>query len=99
MSMGERDYCNELLLRKKAHDIIGYASQVSYPLYSNGQLVCTHVVDFVVQNNDGTFEIHEFKGFVTQKWVLKRKMFEACYPNMKYKVINARPKYDKIRRA
>jgi hypothetical protein len=44
-------------------------------------------VDFVVTHADGHEEWIEVKGFETPIWKLKKKLFEACYPNRKLVVV------------
>lgn len=52
-----------------------------------GIRVCSHIVDFLVTRKDGSLEVREVKGFATDVWDLKRKLFEANYPAIPYKVI------------
>ena len=86
-SIGEANHCDNLALLKKAGEIKDYRIQVTYDLVVNGKKVTGHRVDFEVENNDGSVEIQEFKGFATDVWVLKRKLFIALYPNIPYKTI------------
>jgi len=86
-SMAEAGYCNHLLLLKKAKEIKDFKTQVSYPLMVNDKRVTVHIVDFEVINKEGKKEVHEYKGFATAVWNLKRKLFEACYPSIPYIVI------------
>ena len=83
----EARYCNELALRVRARDIRSYRTQQKYPLLVGDTKVCDHIVDFIVEMNDGTKEVHEVKGKTTKDWVIKKKLFEALYPTMKYIVI------------
>ena len=86
-SRGEARYCDELNLLEKAGELQEYKTQVNYDLYINDKKICRHIVDFEVINKEGKKEIHEFKGFSTALWQLKRKIFEAVYPDIEYKVI------------
>jgi len=86
-SIGEARYCDQLSLLKKAKEIKSFETQVSYPLMVNDKRVTVHIVDFEVINKEGRKEIHEFKGFATAVWNLKRKLFEAVHPEVKYYVI------------
>ena len=71
----------------KAREIKSYKTQVTYDLVVNGKRITGHRVDFEVENNNGSIEVHEFKGFATDVWVLKRKLFIALYPDIPYKTI------------
>ena len=86
-SKGEALYCNYLFIMKRDGRIIDYQIQVSFNL--PGGIV--HVVDFVVYKDDspaGIYrEVHEFKGFKTAVWRIKRKLFIEEYPNIPYKTI------------
>ncbi|MFA5659607.1 MAG: DUF1064 domain-containing protein [Oscillospiraceae bacterium] len=86
-SHGEAGYCNELALMQKAGEIKGYEIQRTFDLNVNGKKVCGHRVDFLVTNKEGKEEVHEFKGFATAEWNIKRKLFEAIYPEIEYIVI------------
>lgn len=99
-SKKEAGYYQQLKLEKRAKLIKGFERQVAFDLYAwgplcflNGELqnnahkVCVHIVDFLVELKDGTKEVREVKGFATDVWDLKRKLFEANYPSIPYKVI------------
>lgn len=92
-SRAEASYCNKLAIMLKDGEIKSYKSQVTYDLKVNGKKICGHRPDFEVEHLDGSLEIHEVKGFATAVWVLKHKLFEACYPDIPYKVIDARRMY------
>ena len=83
-SIAEGRYCDQLELLKKAGDIKDSELQVTFDLKVNGYKICGHRVDFLVTTNYGEKEVHEWKGFSTQIWNLKRKLFEAIYPDIKY---------------
>ena len=86
----EAGYCDDLHLLQRAGEIKGIKNQVTYDLKVNGRQICTHRVDFVVTNNAGIEEVHECKGFGTEVWRIKKKLFEACYPEINYIVITVR---------
>lgn len=69
----------ELELLKKAGEIKDFQEQVKIPLVVNGYVVCNYYIDFMVEHNDGTIEYIETKGWVTETWKLKWKLFEALY--------------------
>lgn len=75
----EANYAMELDLRLKAKDIKSYERQVVIPLIVNDYIVCTYKIDFIVHHNDGTIEYTETKGYPTDVWKLKWKLFEALY--------------------
>ena len=94
----EAAYYGQLKIEKKAGLILDFERQVSFDLYAwnphdDLKLECSrkkvgcHIVDFLVTLPDGTKEVREVKGFETDTWHLKHKIFEANYPNLTYKVI------------
>ena len=85
-SRGEAGYCNQLEILRKTGEINRYDIQQLYPLTVNGKTVCHHRIDFLVYTKNGP-EIHEFKGIATPLWNLKRKLFEAIYPDIPYYVV------------
>ena len=86
-SGGEAKYCNKLFFMKHAGKIKDYETQVSVDLIVNDQLIAKHKVDFYVTLPDGEIEIHEYKGKETALWKLKKKLFNAIYPFVKYIVV------------
>ena len=93
----EARYYQMLKMEKKTGLIRDFERQVAFDLYAwtkyalNENLakakVCVHIVDFLVTMPDGSYEVRETKGFATDVWDLKRKMFEKNYPEIPYKVI------------
>jgi hypothetical protein len=73
----------------KAGAIKSYRGQVRYGLDVNGIHICDHIVDFVVENNEGVEYVAEVKGFATEVWNLKHKLFKAIYPRIEYRIITA----------
>ena len=95
-SKGEARYYQQLKIEKRAGLIKDFERQVSFELFAyygkpqTGRLrveVCRHIVDFLITLSDGSQEVREFKGFATSTWDLKRKIFEANYPEIPYKVV------------
>jgi len=78
-SKKEAGWAIELDLRKKAGDIKGWDRQVKISLDVNGYHIANYYIDFVVYLNDGRNEYLEVKGFATDVWRLKWKLFEALY--------------------
>lgn len=74
-SQKEGDYYNELNLRLKAGEIKGFCRQAEFILAPN----LRYKADFIVFNNDGTSEIIDVKGFKTQVYKDKKKVFEDKY--------------------
>jgi len=85
-SRKEATHCNRLLADLQDGKIKSYKTQVSYALNINGHKICRHIVDFVVENNDGSIVVNEVKGFATKDWKIKYKLFEALYPDIEYHV-------------
>ena len=71
-SQKEADYYCELTLRLKAREIRGFCRQAEFILAPN----LRYKADFVVFNLDNTFEIIDVKGFKTQVYKDKKKVFE-----------------------
>ena len=78
----------DLLLRGKA--IRGWKRQVRIPLDVNGHHIANYVMDFVVDELDGTERWVEVKGFQTDMWRMKWKLLLALYeekPNVKIELV------------
>lgn len=93
----------EFLVR--AGEIKEFKEQVKIPLIVNDLVVCDYYIDFVVTHNDGTVEYIETKGYATDVWKLKWKLFEALYsgdPNVvltvEYQGKNWRPRLRKVKK-
>lgn len=69
----------ELEMLKKAGEIVGFEEQVKIPLEVNGYHICNYFIDFVIEHNDGTIEYLETKGWASDVWKQKWKLFEALY--------------------
>jgi len=92
----EAGYYSQLKIEKRTKLIKDFKRQVCFDLWAavdsancKGLVthVCCHIVDFLVTLPDGSQEVREVKGFATAEWDLKRKLFEANYPHIPYKVI------------
>lgn len=87
-SKGEAGYCNDLALRVKAADLAEYEIQKKFELHGrDGKRVSNHYVDFLLTDFDNKQEVHEYKGFATELWKLKKALFEHEYPEIPYIVI------------
>lgn len=84
----EANYCNRLLAMKQSGDIHDYKIQYKFSMYVNCIHICDHIVDFYIcfKIND-PFEVHDTKGMKTDVWRIKYKLFQACYPDVKYIVV------------
>lgn len=78
----EAGKARELGLLQKAGEIKSFQEQVKIPLVVNGYLIANYYIDFVIEHNDGTTEYLETKGYATDTWRLKWKLFEALYSDM-----------------
>jgi hypothetical protein len=71
----------------KAGEIGAYRTQYKLELKVNGKLIANHYVDFAVFDKAGQLSYFvESKGFDTDAWRLKRKLVEALYPDIEYRV-------------
>ena len=75
----EAAYAEELDLRVMAKDIKSWERQVRIDLKVYGQHICNYYIDFVITHNDDSLEYIEVKGFQTDLWRMKWKMFCAIY--------------------
>lgn len=78
-SKKEANYAHQLQLRKLAGDIKDWTRQVKIPLDIGRFHIANYFIDFVVEHNDGMKEYVEVKGFETDVWKMKWKIFEALY--------------------
>lgn len=70
----------------KKGEIKGFDPHYRIPLIVNGYNVSNYFVDFAVYHNDDTIEYIECKGYPTDVWKLKWRLFCALYeddPNVK----------------
>jgi uncharacterized protein DUF1064 len=76
-SIAEADYYKILKCKVKFNEISFFIRQTVFHLLGNTRLV----LDFVVFNLDGSFQIVDVKGGVpTREWTTKRKIMESLYP-------------------
>lgn len=85
-----------LLAELRAKRIKDFEFEKSWELYAmnggigaDGILIGHHKVDFTVWLPDGRIEVHEIKAgqaTKTEAWQLRRKIFEANYPHVRYRV-------------
>lgn len=82
----EAFYAKQLDTAKKGKAIKDFTPQFKLPLYVNEYFIANYYVDFMVENNDGSKELWEIKGFETEVWRLKWKLTEALYGE-EYKLV------------
>ena len=74
-SLKEANYYNDLKLRLKANDIKGFCLQPTFILAPG----LKYKADFIVFNNDGTYDVIDVKGYKTKEYIAKKKVFEDKY--------------------
>lgn len=75
----EANFGDNLELQLKAKEIRGFDIHQRIPLEVNGYKICDYYIDFVIYHNDETVEYVETKGYATDTWKLKWKLFTALY--------------------
>lgn len=86
----EGNYAAELDLKLRKGVIKSWERQVKIPLDVNGYHICNYYIDFIVHHLDGTTEYVETKGWQSEVWKMKWKIFEALYsdkPDVKLTVV------------
>lgn len=76
-SIREANHAEELDWRIKAKEIKEVIPQYKIDLRVNGQHVTNYYVDFKVIMADGSVQFQEVKGFATDVWKLKWRLFEV----------------------
>lgn len=86
-SLAESRYYRELKLRERAGDILMFSTQPRYivqePYEKDGERVRAiyYVADFEIHHTDGSIEVVDVKGKLTDVFKLKEKMFNKRYPH------------------
>lgn len=70
-----------LKLLERSKKISGLTLQPRYPLVVNGHKVCTYVADFMFFEA-GKCVAADAKGYKTQVYQIKSKLFRALYPDI-----------------
>jgi len=92
-SKKEADYYCELKLLYRAGEVVKFELQPEFVLQDkfkkNGKTMraIKYIADFKVEYKDGHTEIVDTKGFKTEKFLIKAKMFEYKYPELELKII------------
>lgn len=97
MSRFEASFAAELDLMVKAKELVSWEKQVKIPLEVNGYHICNYYIDFVLHYPDGSLEYVETKGYPTEAWKLKWKLFEALYsekPGVKLTVVKQKDNFN-----
>ncbi len=79
----EAGYAQDLEMKLLAKEIKGFDTHVKIPLVVNKCVVADYSIDFVVYHKDKTVEYVETKGWATDVWKLKWKIFCANYEDKK----------------
>jgi len=88
-SKAELNRWKELKLLEAAKEITELERQPEFPLQIYGEVVCKYVGDFAYKER-GQPTVEDVKGFPTDVYKLKRKLFEILYKGVKFVEIKAR---------
>ena len=86
-SIKEGEFYGSLKIKKKAGLIKDFKIQVQYDIMVNNIHIAYYYLDFLIENNDGSFEYIDIKGkdSKTKKFIktgvfaLKKRLLEAIY--------------------
>jgi hypothetical protein len=86
-SIKESEFYGSLKLKKQAGLIKGFQMQVQYDIVVNNIHIAYYYLDFLIENNDGSFEYIDIKGkdkksnkFIkTSVFAIKKRLVEALY--------------------
>lgn len=73
----------ELRASYRAGLIKNLCVQVRFPIIVEGLKICDYICDFTYQDLEGNLHVEDSKGFRTDTYKLKRKLFEATYPKLR----------------
>jgi hypothetical protein len=85
----ERDRYLELKYMLQQGLIASFTRQKLYKFIINGVLITTWRADFVVKTNEGGTRVEDVKGYITDEYLIKKRLMKACYgieiyePNLK----------------
>jgi hypothetical protein len=82
-SKREANYYRELMLLKKAGEVVGFFMQV--PIRLPGGII--YRMDFLVFYEDGTCKGIEVKGYETPEWKIKKKQVAEIHPWIDLEVV------------
>ena len=81
-------YC-QLKLLFNAGEIAGFITQPQFVLQEGNEKekAITYSADFLVLNNDGSYEVEDTKGYESAQWKRTYKQFKLRYPGIDLKVL------------
>lgn len=89
-SAKEALWCVKLHQMQQEGKIKNLLRETPYDLRVNGILVAVHMPDFdydIMRDGKWCPEVLDVKGMKIAVWILKHKMFLACYPDINYVVV------------
>lgn len=81
-SVREAKRWKQLATLERAGVINSLKRQVRFPLMVNDKLVCTYIADFTYVDESGQKVIEDSKGYATQLFRTKAKLFAALHPGL-----------------
>lgn len=88
-SAAEAKQAAELDLLQRVGEIVEWERQVALPIKLRGIFICAVVIDFKVYRFNADPYFLEVKGHETELYRIKRKLLQACYPGIDYRVVKA----------
>lgn len=67
----------ELRILEKAGEITDLKLQIKFPLWVNGDLVCTYIADFIYKTKSGKDVTEDSKGVLTPVYRIKKNLMWA----------------------
>ncbi|HDR8448216.1 TPA: DUF1064 domain-containing protein [Bacillus cereus] len=98
-SKAEANYYEGLKIRSAGGEIQGFERQPVFKLqpafkkHNKSFQAITYIADFLVYLPNGEVEVIDIKGFITQTFALKKKMFEYKYPHLRLIILSYVQKY------
>ena len=88
-SAKEAAYYQDLKLLHQAGEIRGFCRQPEFILVDGDaeHRAITYKADFIIFNNDGTYEVIDVKGYESGQWKRTEKMFGLRYPELRLKIV------------
>lgn len=86
-SQAEAEYAARLDQLIRAGEVKEWGRQAPFDLVVNGIKIGRYWADFLVRLSDGSTEVHEVKGVMTEVARMKLALFEALYPEIKLVVV------------
>jgi hypothetical protein len=90
-SKAEANRYLELKLLEKGGKIKDLVLQPRFPMHVNGHKICTYVADFKYTDTDtNVLVVEDVKGFETDIFKLKAKLFAATHPHLTLTLVSKR---------